>query len=63
MKKMNGLPIEIEPGTTGYEHLDCAGFNRALNARAKRRGIDWENPFRRSFVIPQSKKKGAPHGR
>ena len=63
MKKMNRLPIEIEPGTIGYEQLDCGGFNRALDAWAKRRGIVWGNPFRRPFTISQSKKKGAPHGR
>ena len=61
MKKMNGLPIEIEPGTIGYEQLDCVSFNRALDAWAKRRGIVWGNPFRRPFT--KSKKKGAPHGR
>jgi hypothetical protein len=60
MKKMNRLPIEIEPGTVGYEQLDCGGFNRALDAWAKRRGIVWGNPFRRSFTIPQSKRKTPP---
>jgi hypothetical protein len=44
MKKMNRRPIEIEPGTVGYEQLDCVGFNRALDAWAKRRGIVWGNP-------------------
>lgn len=62
MKKMNGMPIEIESGTIGYEQLDCAGFNRALNAWAKRRGIDWSSPFRRNLRFGK-KKKGAPHGR
>jgi hypothetical protein len=52
--------MEIEPGTVGYEQLDCVGFNRALDAWAKRRGIVWGNPFRRSFTIPQSKRKTPP---
>jgi hypothetical protein len=60
MKKMNRLPIEIEPGTVGYEQLDCVGFNRALDAWAKRRGVVWGNPFRRSFTIPKSKRKTPP---
>jgi hypothetical protein len=60
MKKMNGLPLEYEPGTIGYEQLDCAGFNRALNAWAKRRGISWDSPFKRSLTFGKSKKKTTP---
>ncbi len=63
MKKMNGRTLEIEPGTIGYEQLDCAAFNRALNAWAKRRGITWESPFRKPLQFGR-KKKGTPsHGR
>ena len=63
MKKMNRLTLEIEPGTIGYQQLDCAAFNRALNAWAKRRGITWESAFRRPLDL-NSKKKGTPrHGR
>ena len=59
---MNGRTLEIEPGTIGYEKLDCAAMNRALNAWARRRGIVWESPFRKP--IDFWKKKGGPrHGR
>lgn len=53
---MNGKILEIEPGTIGYEQLDCAAFNRALNAWAKRRGIPWENPFRRPLDFGRKNK-------
>ena len=60
---MNGKTLEIEPGTIGCEQLDCAAMNRALNAWAKRRGIAWDNPFRKPLNFG-SKKKGTPsHGR
>jgi hypothetical protein len=63
VKKMNHHILEIEPGTIGYEQLDCAAMNRALNAWAKRRGIIWESAFRRSVDFGR-KKKGTPsHGR
>jgi hypothetical protein len=53
---MNGKTLEIEPGTIGCEQLDCAAFNRALNAWAKRRGITWDNPFRRPLDLSKRKK-------
>jgi len=53
---MNGRPLEIEPGTIGYEQLDCAAFNRALNAWAKRRGIPWESPFRKPLQFGRKNK-------
>lgn len=60
---MNRHILEYEPGTIGYEQLDCAAMNRALNAWAKRRGIRWESAFRKPLDFG-SKKKGAPsHGR
>jgi phage-related protein len=59
VKKMNGKVLEIEPGTVGYQQLDAAGFNRALNAWAKRRGIPWESHFRRPLDL-RSKKKSRP---
>ena len=52
---MNGKTLEMEPGTIGYEHLDCAAFNRALNAWAKRRGITWEIPFRKPLQFGRKK--------
>ena len=58
---MNGRTLEIEPGTIGYEKLDCAAMNRALNAWARRRGIVWESPFRRPFDFePKKKMKRTP---
>jgi len=56
---MNGKILEYEPGTIGYEQLDCAGFNRALNAWAKRRGIVWDSPFRKPLEF-RKKKKARP---
>jgi len=53
---MNGRTLEIEPGTIGYEQLDCAAMNRALNAWAKRRGITWESPFRKPLQFGRKKK-------
>lgn len=53
---MNGKVLEIEPGTVGYQQLDCAGFNRALNAWARRRGIPWESAFRRPLDLGRKKK-------
>jgi hypothetical protein len=53
---MNGKTLEIEPGTIGCEQLDCAAMNRALNAWAKRRGIAWDNPFRRPLDLSKRKK-------
>ena len=60
---MNGLTIEIEPGTIGYQHFDAAGMNRALNAWAKRRGITWESPFRKPLQFGRKKKGTTSHGR
>jgi hypothetical protein len=60
MKKMNRRPIEIEPGTVGYEQLDCVGFNRALDAWAKRRGIVWGSPFKPQPQLPSIKKERPP---
>jgi len=59
---MNGKILEFEPGTIGYQHFDAAAMNRALNAWARRRGIVWDNPYRKPLEFG-SKKKGAPHGR
>jgi hypothetical protein len=56
---MNRRTLEIEPGTIGYVHFDCAAMNRALNAWAKRRGITWDSPFRRPLDFG-SKKKTRP---
>jgi len=53
---MNHRILEIEPGTIGYEQLDCAAMNRALNAWAKRRGIPWESPFRKPLQFGRKKK-------
>ncbi len=53
---MNGRTLEIEPGTIGYQQLDTAAFNRALNAWAKRRGIRWESPFRKPLDLRPGKK-------
>lgn len=58
---MNGLTLEIEAGTAGWQHIDAAAMNRALNAWAKRRGIKWDNAFRRPLDL--GKKKGGSHGR
>jgi hypothetical protein len=61
MKKMNHYTLEIEPGTGGYEQIDSVGFNRALNEWAKRRGIRWDNPFRRNpHFIKQPKTETPP---
>jgi hypothetical protein len=60
---MNGRILEYEPGTVGYEQLDCAAFNRALNAWAKRRGIRWDSPFAKPFDYGKRKKGGPRHGR
>jgi len=60
MKKMNGRPLEYEPGTIGCEQVDCAAFNRALNAWAKRRGFVWDSPFKRNLNFGKSKKKTTP---
>jgi hypothetical protein len=57
---MNHHVLEYEPGTIGYEQLDCAGFNRALNAWAKRRGIRWDSPFKRPLNFGKSAKKNTP---
>jgi len=57
VKKMNGKTLEIEPGTIGYEQIDCAGMLRALNAWAKRRGIPWESRFNREFTYGRNAKK------
>lgn len=58
---MNGRTLEIEPGTIGYQQLDTAAFNRALNAWAKRRGIRWESPFRKPLDLrPGNKMKRTP---
>lgn len=56
MKKMNGKVIEFEPGTIGYQHFDAAAMNRALNAWARRRGISWDNPFRKPLDFGTKKK-------
>jgi hypothetical protein len=53
---MNHHILEIEPGTIGYEQLDCAAMNRALNAWAKRRGITWDSPFRKPLQFGRKKK-------
>lgn len=42
MKKKNGKVLD---GTIGTENINCADFNRSLNAWAKRRGIVWESAF------------------
>ena len=55
---MNGHTLEIEPGTIGCEQIDSAAFTRALNAWAKRRGLDWSSPFRRPGL--RRKKKATP---
>lgn len=61
---MNHRILEIEPGTIGYEKLDCAAMNRALNAWARRRGIRWESAFRKPLDFGSGKKKGGQrHGR
>lgn len=44
---MNRHTLEIEPGTIGYQQFDAAAMNRALNAWAKRRGLNWESTFRK----------------
>jgi hypothetical protein len=56
VKKMNRRTLEIEPGTIGYQHIDCAAITRALNAWARRRGITWDNPFRRPLDLSKRKK-------
>lgn len=53
---MNRHILEIEPGTIGYQHLDTAAMNRALNAWAKRRGIRWESAFRKPLDFGSKKK-------
>ena len=53
---MNRHTLEIEPGTIGYQHLDTAAMNRALNAWAKRRGLKWESAFRKPLDLSSGKK-------
>lgn len=53
---MNRHTLEIEPGTIGYQHLDTAAMNRALNAWARRRGIVWESAFRKPLDFGSKKK-------
>jgi hypothetical protein len=58
---MNGHILEFEHGTIGYEQLDCAAMNRALNAWAKRRGIRWDSPFKRPLDFGKKKKPAPRH--
>jgi hypothetical protein len=61
MKKMNGHVLEIEPGTCGEGRINNAEFNAALNAWARRRGIDWGSPFRKPFDLTNRNKNEKTH--
>lgn len=64
MKRMNGHILEFEPGTIGCQQIDAAAMNRALNAWAARRGLQWDGAFRRDIDrVFSSKKKGGSRGR
>ena len=48
MQKMNGKTLKIEIASCGgHDRIDCASFNKALNAWARKRRIEWPNSFKR----------------
>jgi hypothetical protein len=57
VKKMNGHTLEIEQGTVGYARFDASTMNRAIKAWVKRRGLKWDNPYRKP---PLEKMKRTP---